>query len=637
MIWIKGGQGMRGRGVRVSLLLAVAGLGGVDMAAAADPFVDTRVLPRHAGRTPPDLIAYEDALGGQTTFLYRDQRLSPYQPAFDHLAAAPQPVHAMAGLSEGSTAVQALRLRAAGDGWVAAAAARGESGHAYRDGAGTKLNFGYERESEWLGGRFGRQEDTQVTIGFARDVLEDAKLLNYGLDLRYLDQGGGRATVETRSLPGWFNHAGAQAAVFYLHLDADNYNLRAAPSVRLYADGLHRGMRANGWAAHDEAASRTLFGGEISHQTHAATRYGRDYGPAVITGYWVPGVELDRASLWAEHTRRFEKGEIQAGLRYDLVSMSAADAHTVPNAPVAVFAQSAQQLYEATYGPGIDNDSLDHNISGRLRGERRLAEGSLGFLDLSRMVRSPDHAERYSGNGGPAALVEVGNPTLRPERHYKAETGASVEGNGHRGYGRASPAGAWKVSGSVWHDRIEDFVSIDWARGQTGVVSTSGGQVYRNVDAAVSGVSADIQVNPAEHLAVRLNLTGQRGRNLSDGRPLYQMPPFEANLFLDTFGGDDDLGWNVGGRLRMVAAKRAVDSDLGDGSGLDTAGPAGGFATVDLYAGLNIGTNAAVGIGIDNLFDKLYREHIKAVPNTSLGVMPNAPGRTLTLRAMVSF
>ncbi|MCR6629808.1 MAG: TonB-dependent receptor [Magnetospirillum sp.] len=345
---------------------------------------------------------------------------------------------------------------------------------------------------------------------------------------------------------------------------------------------------------------------------------------------------LLRASTWAEHSRTLGKTKLEAGLRYDAIGMSAADVHSRPGAP-GVYSSTPQELYDRYYGANRDNDSLDHNISGRLRAEQSVAPGALAFVDLSRMVRSPDHTERYNANGGPAPLVEVGNPTLDPEAHYKAALGGSVSGGGYKGYGRASAPGAWQVEASTWHDRVADFVTIDMARGQSGVAVATGGQVYRNVDAAISGISADLRSILAEHLAVRLNLTGQRGRNLTDHRPLYQVPPLEANLFLDTFGGDADFGWNAGTRLRAVAAKRAVDSSFATGSGMDTAGPAGGFATVDVYGGVSFGDSVAVTLGVDNVFDKLYREHLKATPMTSTGIMPNAPGRTLVLRALVTF
>ncbi|MBC7908163.1 MAG: TonB-dependent receptor [Rhodospirillaceae bacterium] len=604
---------------------------------AAEAFVDTPAMKRHSGQILPLIIPYDNALSGKTTFLYRNELVAAYEPGFDVVGNAPKPVAIMAGMNEASTSTLATRLRAAGQDWGVGAAARSEQGHVYRDGNDTQINFGYQRETEWLGGRWGNPSETVVSLAFVRDELDNVKLLNYGLDVDYLNQGGGRMTVDSAKLPGWFNRGGGMLAWGYARVDVDNFTMRTPGSQRINGVGDHQVWRLNGWAAHEEGISRTTFGVEGSQQHHAAKRYGRNFGPDAITAYWVPGVNIQRASAWAEQTVSLSTTKLEGGLRYDLVSMNADDLHTAPQTPLSVFNTSTQQLYERYYGANRDNDSMDHNISGRLRAEQTLAPNTLAFADLSRMVRSPDYTERYNGNGGPAVLTEVGDPQLAPEKHHKLTLGSAVTGGGYKQYGQASPAGAWRLEGNASHDRVQDFVTIDTARGQPGVLVNNGAQVYRNVDAAVSALSADGQAMLSEHVAVRVNLTGQRGRNLSDNRPLHQMAPFEASMFLDTFGGDEDLGWNLGTRLRAVAAKRAVDSDVTTGNGQDFTGPAGAFATLDIYGGLRFSDSVAITAGIDNVFDKLYREHLKATPQTSQAPMPNAPGRTVVLRALVSF
>ncbi|MBC7952906.1 MAG: TonB-dependent receptor [Rhodospirillaceae bacterium] len=605
------------------------------VAGAADAFVDTSVLTRHSGQILPVMIPYDSALSGKTTFLYRRELVAAYEPGFDIVGNAPKPVALMAGMNEASTSTLATRLRAAGQDWGVGAAARSEQGHVYRDGNGSQIDFGYQRESQWLGGRWGNPSETVVSVAFARDTLDNTKLLNYGLDVDYLDQGGGRMVVDSAKLPGWFNQGGGMLAWGYAHVDVDNYSMRTPGSQLINGVGDHQVWRLNGWAAHDEGASRTAFGVEGSQQHHTAKRFGRNYGPDAITAYWLPGVNIQRASTWAEQKVTLDATKLEAALRYDLVSMSADDVHNSPSTPVST--SSAQSLYDSYYGSNRDNDSLDHNVSGRLRAEQTLAPNALAFADLSRMVRSPDYTERYNGNGGPASMSEVGDPQLVPEKHHKLTLGSAVTGGGYKQYGQTSPAGAWRLEGNASHDRVQDFVTIDTARGQSGVLLNNGALIYRNVDVAISALSADAQSMLTDHVAVRLNLTGQRGRNLSDNRPLHQMAPFEASLFLDTFGGDSDFGWNAGTRLRAVAAKKSVDSNTATGNGQDYTGPESGFATLDIYGGLRFNDTVAITAGIDNLFDKLYREHLKATPQTSQAPMPNAPGRTLVLRALVTF
>lgn len=628
-MWIR--AGLRGGAALVSLTI---GLLANPSAQAADAFVDTATMVRHSGQILPLMIPYDAALSGKTTFLYRRELIPAYEPGFEAVGGAPKPVAVMAGMSEGSVSTLATRLQAAGKDWGAGAAARSEQGHVYRDGNGSQVNFGYQRESEWLGGRWGNPGETVVSLAFARDELDNVKLLNYGLDVDYLHQGGARMTVDSKLL-GWFNRGGGMVAWGYARVDVDNYSMRTPGSQRINGVGDHDIWRMNGWAAHEEGASRTAFGIEGSHQHHTAKRYGRNYGPDAITAYWLPGVDLQRASAWAEQSVTLNATKLEAGLRYDLVSMSADDVHNAPSTPLS--SSSAQSLYDGYYGANRDNDSLDHNVSGRLRAEQTVAPDALAFADLSRMLRSPDHTERYNGNGGPGVVSEVGDPQLAPEKHHKLTLGGSVTGGGYRKYGQGSPAGAWRLEASGSHDRVQDFVTIDTARGQSGILLNNGAQVYRNVDAAVSALSADAQTILTEHVALRLNVTGQRGRNLTDHRPLHQMAPFEASLFLDTFGGDTDFGWNAGTRLRAVAAKKSVDSDTATGNGQDFTGPESGFALLDIYAGLRFNDTLAITAGVDNVFDKLYREHLKATPQTSQAPMPNGPGRTLVLRALVSF
>ena len=613
-------------------------------ALAGEPFIDPRLAPRHYGQVVPDVIPFESALSGKSSFLYRREAVSGYEPGWDKVASAPKPFAAMAGVSEASTVVLATRLQAAGEGWAAGAATRNEDSHSYEDGSGSTVDAGFRRESQWLGGRGKSAGGTLFSLGAVRDVWDNGKLPNYTLDVDYLDQGGLRLAAENTQLPGWFNHAGGLMAWGFAHIDADNFTLRApnANGMRINAVGNHESWRAQAWAAHDEGASRTGFGVEGAHQYHSAKRYNRESGPAAISSYWLPGVTIDRASTWAEQSVRLGETKVEGALRYDLVAMSAADVHEMPNATAfaGLFNYSPQTLYNRTYGGNRDNDSLDHNVSARLRAERPLAPGATGFADVARLVRSPDYAERYSGNSGPQTLGDVGNPELEPEKHTKLSLGGSASGGGYKAYGQGSPAGAWRIEASAWHDHVEDFVTTDTAHYQPGI-NTSAlnylGIIYRNIDAEISGISADVQHMVSNHVAVRLNLTGQRGRNVTDHRALHQMAPVEANLFLDTFGGDQDFGWNAGTRLRAVAAKKSVDYDRAAGNGQDVGGPAGAFATLDIYGGLRFNDTVAVTAGVDNVFDKLYREHLKAVPQTSAIAMPNAPGRTFLLRALVSF
>ena len=239
-------------------------------------------------------------------------------------------------------------------------------------------------------------------------------------------------------------------------------------------------------------------------------------------------------------------------------------------------------------------------------------------------------------------MGQIGNPDLNPERHYRAEIGTKTGPASFVAYGRQSPPGAWRLSTSVVNDYTDNFITADRARGQSGVLSSDNSIIYRNVNAEMSGLSLDLQATIAEGLAIRANMAGERGRNLTDDRPLYQMAPFEANLFVDVFGGQgigsDGAGeWNLGLHSRLIASKHSVDDSTATGSGFDASGPTGAFAIFDVYGGIRVTPGISMVSGIENLADRQYHEYMGFFPLQSGNTAIAAPGRTFYSRVVVSF
>ena len=121
------------------------------------------------------------------------------------------------------------------------------------------------------------------------------------------------------------------------------------------------------------------------------------------------------------------------------------------------------------------------------------------------------------------------------------------------------------------------------------------------------------------------------GRNTSDGRPLPQVPPLEAKLGLDYAQGP----WSAGALWRLVAAQRRVAKGEGNVVGQDL-GPSAGFGVFSLHAGYRINKQVKLALGVDNLFDKTYAEHVNAANASLAGYINttrvNEPGRTLWLK-----
>ena len=97
-----------------------------------------------------------------------------------------------------------------------------------------------------------------------------------------------------------------------------------------------------------------------------------------------------------------------------------------------------------------------------------------------------------------------------------------------------SLAGAgWNVGGTLVADKVKDLIIFDRARGQSGTASKGGGIITRNVDARLFTAQAYARYNFNPHWAAGIKAAYNYGHNETDGRPLYQIRPFEAAVQAD--------------------------------------------------------------------------------------------------------
>ena len=360
----------------------------------------------------------------------------------------------------------------------------------------------------------------------------------------------------------------------------------------------------------------------------------------------MPDVDRDTLALNLETERPLDEegaSRLKGGLRFERVTTEPGAADETPDGGPnpALFNINPRTLYNNYYGV-TDLDATDNNLSGRLRYEYDIVPLDLTLYgDLSRLTRSGDNVEKYHAVSGAFTSRWIGNPQIAPEKHNKAEIGFVHENGDFLGYQRmrpgAGPFDSVRISGSVYFDRIDDFISLDRARGQSGIQVSDGALVYRNIDADWLGATADLQWNPTRHWSGRANASWQYAENTTDNRALYQIAPLEADLIADYQDNFGSLGsWNAGAKLRLAVDQDRMDDDTSTGSGFDEH--TGGFGVLDLYAGMQIYNRMSLSFGIDNVFDKDYREYIRGthVDNPAKTTV-YAPGRALWIRFSSNF
>lgn len=606
-------------------------------------FIDTRYMPRHAGQDLPPGIALADLPVAEP--LMPSKTAWPTEFIALRRTVAAQGNVALAGQFQGNGNISTqagLANTRMGD-VTLWGGARHDHAKPYEDGAGQRVNYGYDRVNTQLAGVWKPADKTRLSASLMRDSFSHNRIPNYGIDATRMD----RYLASTV-----FEHAPAHAPVERieaglvfdaLSYDADNTSLRDQGSLGLKYLGLWHTTRGLARATFSTGAFRntvTADLGLLSYNIDIDTLYPTQ-GQA---SHRTPDVQTLQAGLtWATSTNLSAQDGLSAALRLDAIHSDANErSHqpTVSGSGAASFQVTPQQLWNSYYGNNGDSRPSNLNVSGRVMLSHDTVDktGRL-HADLRRAVRSPDAGERFYASSGPASITQVGNPRLEPEAHHRFEIGARQDGGGFKGnFAPGNPSGSWRVMATAHADRITDFITVDRARGQAGILRSDGAIIYRNVEAYLAGAGLEGWWQISENWGIRAKLSWTRGENLTDSRPLYQIPPLDGETVIEHRRelAPDTIG-SVGARLSFAASQNRIDAYSSSGGGQDTAGATAGWALLDLFAGAAIGNRAAITAGIANLLDKHYHLHVNPLPQSPTTRLQWAPGRSAFIQATVSF
>lgn len=247
--------------------------------------------------------------------------------------------------------------------------------------------------------------------------------------------------------------------------------------------------------------------------------------------------------------------------------------------------------------------------SGFVRWEQTLSSGATTYVGLGHVQRFPDYWELISGKAGNVFA------TLEPEKTTQLDVGANWKGEN------------WQFWTSAYAGMVRDFILFDYA---------SNPSKARNIDARTAGFELGGSYKLAPAWTAQATVAYTWGSNRSDGTALPQMPPLEARLGLDYAQGP----WTAGALWRLVAAQHRYTKDQGNVVGRDM-GASSGFGVLSLHASYRVQRQLKITVGVDNLLDKTYAEHLNLAGNAGFGFPANTrlnePGRTLWLRADMQF
>lgn len=229
-------------------------------------------------------------------------------------------------------------------------------------------------------------------------------------------------------------------------------------------------------------------------------------------------------------------------------------------------------------------------------------------LNASRSFRSPSLEERYQYIDL-GSVVRVGNPDLKPEQGYYFD------------FGFRYFSSDLLFSSSLFLNFMTDLVSEE-----PGIYEGRNALIKVNIgEALLYGFDYSLNFNFLNQFSFYNTLSYVRGLNQKDDKNLPQIPP------LNTFIG---IKYLIFDWLQVdLSTYIFADQDkVADGE-IETPGYA--YYTVKLdFINLNFNKlNFNFTAGIENIFDKEYRNHL----STNRGLITSEPGRNFFLKINLSF
>ncbi|MEQ8315060.1 MAG: TonB-dependent receptor [Gammaproteobacteria bacterium] len=495
---------------------------------------------------------------------------------------------------------------------------------------GTIVPSKYERERFDLGYGY-RTGDHEISFDVARNNTGDAGTPALPMDILSIDSDLFRSRYT-------FDGADFNLSAEFFGSDNEhwmtNFHLRRPPQDNMMSPGTMRYRQT--YAASENLGFTVkleqyanngswLYGIDGHFTDHDAVVTNPNVAPFYLLNF--NGAERDVLGLFVERSLSISDSVgLDIGARYNHVSMNAGPVSSNLNPmnmtmgmPVMMNNMSANL---ATQFNAADRDQTDHNFDWFARFSVEAESGVIWYLGAARKTRSAAYQERYlwtpmESTGGMAdGKTYVGNVNLDPEVAHELELGFDWEGRTFSFYPR------------VFYKYVSDFIqgtpSNNMIVNQLAMMMSNMGMgapnplQFNNTDATFYGFDVEADFSLSDRLTLRAIANVVRGERNDIDDNLYRVSPDNLVLALD-YRGDNWLvsleGITYADQDRIAVTNLEQSTD--------------GYSLLNLSGLINFGTGTELRIGVENLLDEEYFDHLAAYNrafNPDLATRTRMPG-----------
>jgi iron complex outermembrane receptor protein len=498
----------------------------------------------------------------------------------------------------------------------------------YEDGDGREVRSSYDHQQAGIILGLTPNDDRLFELSFERNDFEDALYPGAGMDSPEETGKIFRLRYEDKPAAAWLDSVETELYLSDVDHLMNNFSLRTSPKYpQSHPDKAGKDMKRETPTTSKTTGGRFIlesssgntqwnYGVDLQRNERDAVLNNMESGVAKSLSLMWPEATIEQTGIFAEATAMLAKGQrLKYGLRVDFVDSSADKANDKPSAGP----KTPNEIYNIYYGVSAE-DKDETNLGGLLRYEQDLNNGLTLFTGLSRSVRPADATERYMNKWTPKGQEKqrwVGNPDIESEQHHQIDVGLSRE------------EGEFRWSSVLFYDDVSDYILRDTARGQVAIKQNDGAEIYRNVDAELMGAELEGQWSLNTALDFSASLAYVYADNTSENRPIAQTPPVNGKLQLDY----ELEKWGFGSRVRYAGNQDRIDT-----FSKQEVGKTPGYGVLDLYGNYNINDTFSLRLGVDNVTDKTYAEHINRENLLEVeAVRVNEPGRAIWAKISADF
>ncbi|MDM1493640.1 TonB-dependent copper receptor [Acinetobacter indicus] len=222
------------------------------------------------------------------------------------------------------------------------------------------------------------------------------------------------------------------------------------------------------------------------------------------------------------------------------------------------------------------------------------------YIGLGYVERMPDYWElfRTDLNGVEGSTFKY----LEPEKTLQLDIGYQHE------------HGAFSSWASAYAGLINDFILMTYDPTEQ-VPMMKNAADSRNVDATIAGAEVGIGYQFTDAIQADVSAMYAWGENTTDNMPLPQIAPLEGRVNLRYIQDR----YTLGAYWRIVDGQNRISQNQGNIVGYDLKESAG-FSTLSLNGTYHLSDGVDLSVGIDNVLDKTYTEHLNKMGAAGTGL-----------------